>query len=141
MTKTLVDTNILIYAVERNEQSKHEAAIAVIDELSEHKDMVIGSQNLAEFSKVLLEKTNPPQKSSDIVTHIFDFISFGSVISYSEDTVVRAISISKEYGIHYFDALLVATMQENGISKIVTENTRDFKKIGWLEAVNPFKSK
>jgi predicted nucleic acid-binding protein len=49
--------------------------------------------------------------------------------------------ISKQHKIHFFDSLLAATMQENGISKILTENVKDFNKIAGIEAENPFDMK
>ena len=52
-------------------------------------------------------------------------------------TIIRAIDINLEYNIPYYDALLAATMRENGIFNIYTENVKDFKAVG-IKAVNPF---
>lgn len=67
------------------------------------------------------------------------FMKFSTVLGYSGSTVIGALSISKEHGLHFFDALLAATMQENGIKEIVTENEKDFSKVKWMKAVHPFK--
>ncbi len=56
-------------------------------------------------------------------------------------TVTEAIKICGERRLHYWDALLAATMKENGIFIIYTENEKDFKKISWLEVINPIKKK
>jgi len=52
---------------------------------------------------------------------------------------VRAISLNSQYGIQFWDALLVATMQRHGITTIFTENTGDFEKCPGIKAVNPLK--
>jgi predicted nucleic acid-binding protein len=41
------------------------------------------------------------------------------------------------YEVHYWDALIAATMRENNIFCIYTENG-DFKSIPWLKVINPF---
>ena len=49
----------------------------------------------------------------------------------------EAAKICEENSMHYWDSLLAATMKQNGIFSIYTENTKDFKP-KWLNAVNPF---
>lgn len=138
MTKTLVDTNILVYALESSEPEKHGKAAGIITELMERGEFVVSSQNLAELSRVLLEKAVPNQNPDEVVKYLFRFMKLGHVIEYTSETVIRAVSLVKEYKIPFFDALIVATMQENGISEIITENSTDFKKISWLKIRNPF---
>lgn len=138
MTRVFVDTNILIYSLDTEEPKKQEIADKLIAELLLKNEIILSSQNLAEFSKVLLEQTDPPQNPENVLSYVYAFMKLATIVNYSQETVVRAITIKKEYKIHFFDALLVATMQENGIDKILTENTKDFKKIPWLEVRNPF---
>ena len=59
------------------------------------------------------------------------------VIGFNANTVISAIDINMRYGIHYWDALLAATMRENNIFRIYTENG-DFESIPWLKVTNPF---
>jgi len=41
------------------------------------------------------------------------------------------------YKVHFWDALIAATMIENNVFTIFTENTKDFKKIKGITAINP----
>jgi len=91
-------------------------------------------QNLVEFSRVLSEKASIDKEL--VRQYVFDLSESSYVISYDENTVMYALMISKQNKIHFFDALLAATMQENGITKILTENTKDFRKIAGIEAEN-----
>lgn len=139
MTKILVDSNILIYAHQRGEKEKHERCAEVVGSLIDSDVMCLSVQNLVEFSRVLSEKASVDK---DLVRQfVFDLSESSHVIGYDENTVISALMISKQYQIHFFDALLAATMQENGISKILTENLKDFKKVAGIEAENPFDKK
>jgi len=71
---------------------------------------------------------------------INDIIEFNNwqVLGLNETSVITAIDLFIKYQIHYCDALLCATMKQNGVTNVLTENTRDFRKIPWITAVNPF---
>ena len=138
MTKTLIDSNILIYAHQKKDDEKCVISAKIVTDLIDNGGMVLSVQNLVEFSRVLSEKSIPSMDNDFIRQYVFDLIEVSDIVEYNSNTIMNALSISKQYSIHFFDALLVATMQENGISKIVTENKKDFKKISWLEVINPF---
>ncbi len=55
----------------------------------------------------------------------------------SKETVQQGFSIAKKYNIKTNDAVIVASMLENNISKIYTDNENDFRKIKNLEIINP----
>ena len=132
MTKVLVDSNILIYAHQRKEKTKHPACAELVSTLVDSDNMVLSIQNLVEFSRILSEKASVDKEL--VRQYIFDLSETSKVISYTEHTVMYALMISKQYKIHFFDALLAATMQENGISRILTENTKDFRN--WCSSRN-----
>ncbi|MBS3069732.1 PIN domain-containing protein [Candidatus Micrarchaeota archaeon] len=138
MTKSLVDTNVLIYSVDEREKKKHEVAVALIASLMEEGEFALGAQNLAEFSRVLAEKASPKVPAEDIKKLIAGFMAFAQIFPYNANTMMRALSFSKEYKIAFFDALVAATMEENGIGLIYTENVKDFSKIPFLSVKNPF---
>ena len=141
MTKTLVDTNILVYSVQADEGGKHDAASKAISELMDRGEMAVSVQNLVEFSRILLEKASPNVDHETVKQYVFGFMKFSAVISYSSQSVSSAISLSRQHKIHFFDALLAATMEENRITKILTEDVQDFSKVPWLEVKSPFKQK
>ena len=39
---------------------------------------------------------------------------------------------------HFWDAVIMETMKENGIGKVFTENVRDFAGTKGIEVVDPF---
>jgi predicted nucleic acid-binding protein len=138
MTKTLVDSNILVYFSQHEEEDKHAICAKRIKELVENDDMYISVQNLAEFSRVITEKSKKKRSSDEANEFVEKFSKFSHVITYTSSTIILANKIAKENKLHFFDALLVATMKENSINHVLTENTDDFNKISGINAINPF---
>jgi len=141
MTKTLVDSNILIYFSQQEEVEKHLICAKRIKELTENGELCLSVQNLAEFSRVITEKSENKRSAEEANEYIEKFSKFAQVFTYSSSTIILANKIAKENKIHFFDALLIATMKENSVGLILTENTGDFKKIEGITAVNPFGKK
>ena len=76
----------------------------------------------------------------DALEIIREFTEFNAwtVLSIKPNSIVLATKISEEYNMSYWDSLLAATMKENGITTIYTENEKDFK-VPWIKVINPFK--
>jgi len=138
MTKLFVDSNILIYFAQAEEEEKHHIANKFIDELTEKGEMCISVQNLAEFSRVMTEKAPKKLDFDEVNEFVARFSKFSQVLSYSSSTVILANSLAKKHKIHFFDALLAATMKENSVFEILTENVSDFNKVKGIKARNPF---
>ncbi|MEK6970468.1 MAG: PIN domain-containing protein [archaeon] len=135
---SLIDSNILIYYLDLDEKEKHDKAVDFIQERLIGKDTVVSVQNLAEFSYNMSTNKTIPSIEKEIEDTIREMIDVFEVIFYSPLTIIRANELQKEYKIHFWDALIVATMQENHISIIYTEDTKDFERIPGIKAINPF---
>ncbi len=141
----LLDTNILVYAYDTSEidSGKHEICKDLIAKCwSLDNEFAISLQNLSEFYVITTKKIENPISTKDAKNIIEGILSFKGwkKINFTANTILSAIDTSSSYKIHYWDALLATTMRENNILCIYTENERDFKKIPWLEVVNPLSS-
>lgn len=136
----LIDSNILIYNYDTTDKAKHEIAKNLIDECwHKGENLVISSQNLAEFFSVTTQKKIlTKQEALDNIEDIADFSGFIK-ISYTHETVLEAAKISEQHNMHFWDSLLAATMKQHGILNLYTENASDFK-VPWLNVVNPFET-
>ncbi len=141
MTRALVDTNILVYAASEGESDKKRLAEEAIAGLAGANEMALSVQNLAEFSRVLLEKSAVKASRTEVADAVGKFSRYSDMLPYSGATVVSAIILCRENKIHFFDALLAATMLENSVFEIITENTSDFEKVPGIKARNPFVKK
>ena len=105
----------------------------------QEESYAIALQNISEFYVVVTKKIENPLPTSiarKIVKDIIDFNNW-QVISYDEASLITAIDMGIKYKIHYWDSLLCATMKQNGINGIYTENVKDFDKVPWVTAINP----
>ncbi len=140
MTDFLIDSNILVYSIDGAAGSKHKIAKDLMRRYMEQSGATISIQNIVEFARVISEKSKTQLTTQEQMNLVHDFNYSFKVLTYGPETVSSALKISSLHNIHFFDALLVATMSENGIKHIVTENVTDFKKVKWLKVLNPFKS-
>jgi len=139
---SLIDSNILIYAYDLSEKTKNPIANKILKEAMEQKyEISLSTQNLSEFYFNATQKINPPIPKSEAAEIMKELTSFDNfhILKINSSTILKAINISIEYNLHYWDALIAATMQENSVFTIITENDKDFKKILWLTVKNPFK--
>jgi len=133
----LIDTNIIVYAYESIESERKNKSLKILEKCYNGEiTLAVSNQNLAELSAVLLKKIKiEADEVKEIVRDISDFQGFKK-INYSKETIISAIDIAEKNKMSFWDSLIVATMIENSILNIYTENLKDFK-VPSLNAVNP----
>lgn len=136
----LIDTNILVYAFDADSGEKCTIAKDLLARCWRNEARyAVSTQNLAEFSAVVREKVPRPVPAHDVRTFLEAVMRFKGwqVLSYDAGTVILAHEIRDKLGLHFWDALLVATMEQNSIRAICTEDSR-FLNVPWLSVINPF---
>ncbi len=139
----LIDTNILVYAYNDAESDKHKIAKGLLEKCwNKEVSYAISSQNIAEFFRIMTEKIQNPLDIGITEQIIKDIIKFSNwqVINYDENTILKAVSMHKQIKKNFWDLLIIATMIENGVFKIYTENIRDFSQFNNIHVINPFHS-
>lgn len=138
----IVDTNILIYAINSDSQKHKQAQKFLIDYSTE---LEITHQNVLETIRVLTHrKSSHPMSLKNALDAILTIAKSCTVISPDQNTYHLAIELIKNYkvsGNRIFDVYLAATALSNGITTIATDNTRDFKKFKEINLINPFLQK
>lgn len=136
----LVDTNILVYAFDSSEREKFRKANELFKTaFYGEKQCAVSNQVLAEFFHVVTRKIENPLSLEDaslIVKKIVESRNW-TKINYTADTVGKAVALAGKTP--FWDALIIATMLENGITDIYTENVSDFSKTHSIKASNPLK--
>lgn len=137
----LMDTNILVYAFDGRNAEKWGVAKKLLEKCFRRElNAAVSVQNLNEFCNVMTKKVNIRILPSELLSMLGFFTDSGcfKLIHFSVETIERAVN-SYDEGKHYWDCLLAATMLENGITTVYTENTKGFERIEGIKAVNPFK--
>ncbi len=135
--RALIDSNLLVYWFDASEPVKHAKANSFMRERFVAGDSCVSAQNLAEFHSAVTGKIARVLAGADSKMIVEKLAKTLQVFTYGARTVVAAIDLQARYRAPFWDALLVATMEENGIRTIYTENTKDFEKIPWLKVINP----
>lgn len=135
----IVDTNVLIYAI-NSDSSKHKQAKQFLnDNISE---LTITHQNVLEAIRVLTHKSfSRPMALKEALDSVLSITKAFSMVSPNQETYYLALELIKNYnlkGSRIFDAYLAATALSNEITIIATDNTRDFKKFKEIRILNPF---
>jgi predicted nucleic acid-binding protein len=88
----------------------------------------------------MTSKVERPIKIIEAKGIIEDFLNSEKwkIIDRDADTFLKAVNLVSEYGIHLWDAIIAACMEENNIPEIVTENRKDFEKIPHITVIVPF---
>jgi len=136
----LIDTNILVYAYNKDDAEKRDICKALVEKCWNGKQKyAVSIQNLSEFYVIITQKIKPhvpAEIARRIVQDIIDFSNW-QVLEFNSNTLISAMKLNAKHNIHYWDALICATMMENGITCVYTENVKDFNKIPGLTVVNP----
>ena len=144
-TYSLVDTNILVYAVDPSDGFKHEIANELFESaLEKNSKLAVTTQILAEFANVYIKlgKNDPEislKEAEMVISTILDIEDLPK-LAVMPQIVIRAMKLQQQFGVGFFDALIAVTMKEHGITTIYTED-KEFEKIEGIKAVNPFEKK
>lgn len=132
----LLDSNIIIYAINTS-SPRHKAAREFIQ--SKVRNLAVAHQNITETIRVLTHAGYPhPMNVSASVAAVSSILKSCVVVHPNQDTLPVALDLIQRYtilGNHIFDAYLVATMLSNDITKIATDNARDFSRYSGIEVV------
>ncbi|MBI2147168.1 PIN domain-containing protein [Candidatus Woesearchaeota archaeon] len=137
----LIDSNILIYAYDRTDAQKHKIAKELLEKCwKQQAKYAVSTQNLAEFFINITKKVPNPLSIEEAEEIVHDIINhrYWIIFSYTASTLQQAITIQKTYRKPFWDALLAATMKENNIFHVYTENAKDFEGYKNIVVINLF---
>ena len=131
------DTNMLVYAATNQEPQKGDIARELIQHALEvNHDGVISVQVMTEFANVMKTRFNATATEIDEwVSQFYPLL----VTEVTMDVVRNALYVKEEYGIQFYDALIVATAEKLGCHEIVTEDLNPSQTYRGMAVVNPFK--
>ena len=97
----------------------------------------MSTQVLAEFAATLLHKITPAARLED-VTAVLDAMGPIRVVQPDGDIVRRAVEIRTEYGVHFYDGMIVAAAERGGCGRIWSEDLNSGQQYFGIVVENPF---
>ena len=142
---TLIDTNVLIYAMDPSDEFKHEIANEIFESMYSGTELIaLSTQTLSETFNVfrMAKMAKVEFNFEDVFLILSDIVQTSEIpkLLVNPGTALLAARICQKSGAGYYDCLIAATMKEHGITKIYTEDEA-FRKIEGITVVNPFEGK
>ena len=131
------DTNILIYAADRSEPEKQSQARRLLTAAIENETGAISAQVLGEFFNVATRRI-PHPLSVEEAEEVIQRMAVLPIVELDWLLVRRAIDTHKEYGISYWDSLIVAAAERAGCVRIVSEDLNSGQSYHGIAVVDPF---
>ena len=131
-----LDTNILVYAYDRSEPRKQQIAQGLVRR-AVAGEITASSQVLGEFAATLLHKLSPPANPEDLMA-LLDTLGPIRLVPIDGDVVLRAVQARAQYGVHFYDGMILAAAERGGCQKIWSEDLNAGQKYFGCVVENPF---
>jgi predicted nucleic acid-binding protein len=130
-----LDTNILVYAMDRRAGDRHVLGSRIIDK-SLRVDCCLTLQSISEFYAVVTRKRLVSVIGAR--DQALDWLDMFPTVAASPSAVRAALTAAAAGHASYWDALLVNTAAEAGCTAILTEDLADGTVLAGIRVINPF---
>ena len=134
-TRVFIDTNVLVYSIDRADPAKRKQALDWIATLARTGAGVISTQVLQEFYSAAVRKLGvAPLVAKE---HVRDFRIFDTVV-VTPEIISEGIDLSILDQLSFWDGLIVAAATTAGCSELLSEDMGDGRDIRGVTVRNPF---
>jgi len=135
--KVFVDSNILVYAHDADSGSKHVTSRRCIAQLWNTGTGYLSTQVLQEFYVNVTRKIKKPLLPSEARAIVRDFSLWVRSL-LTPVTVVRASEISENWQISFWDGMILAAAEQDGVGELLSEDLSHGQTIAGVKVRNPF---
>ena len=132
-----LDTNVLLYGVDDQDLVKRDRARAWIAACWTRRCGRISAQVLNDFYVNARRKFPSAVSAGDARAEVRSYQHW-QPWTIDQPTVEIAWAVESRYGLHYWDALMVAAAQQQGCEVLLTEDLQHGQIIDGLRVQNPF---
>ncbi|HUN52965.1 MAG TPA: PIN domain-containing protein [Candidatus Sulfotelmatobacter sp.] len=130
-----LDSNILVYAADRDAGSRHLIAQRIVRRAAD-LDCLLTLQALAEFFRVATGKCNvPPKEAATIVANWRDVFP---VHAADAETLTAAMDAVAGHSLAFWDAMIWAIARQAGCRLLLSEDLQHGRELGGVVFINPF---
>jgi predicted nucleic acid-binding protein len=131
-----LDTNVLVYAYDSSDPRKQQVARGLVRR-AVAGEIAASSQVLGEFAATLLHKLTPAAKPEELVA-LLDTLGPIKLVPIDGDVVLRAVQARAQYGVHFYDGMIIAAAERCGCQKIWSEDLNAGQDYFGCVVENPF---
>ena len=133
-----IDTNILVYAYDKDEKTKNTIAKKILIDCWEKKSGVISTQVIQEFYVTITAKISKKLSIDEARELIKDLLSW-PIEQMTPHDIIDATTLQERYGYSFWDSLIIIIAQKSGAEVLYSEDLQNGQKFGDLTIKNPFK--
>jgi predicted nucleic acid-binding protein len=133
-----LDTNVLVYRVDRDAPSKQRIARDLTHRLIRSGEALVSTQVLQELYAVLTRRFRP-LVSPPTAARLVDRFSQIDVVQITPSIILAAIATHQRYAISFWDALIVQAAAAGGAERVLSEDLQDGLEIEGVRIENPFR--
>jgi predicted nucleic acid-binding protein len=137
--KVFLDTNIFIYANDRNEPRKQAIAIDLIRDATIESSGVISYQVIQEFLNVVLTKVPHKMPHTDAKLYLDTVFRRLIAVPSSMALISDAIRVQERFRLSWYDSLIVSAAQYAGCSTLYSEDLQDGQQFGSVTVKDPIR--
>jgi predicted nucleic acid-binding protein len=135
--KVFIDTNVLVYAYDKDAGSKKRRAEEVLISLRLQGLGALSMQVLQEFYSTVTRKLRPPIPKAEARAIVEDFAYW--CVATTPEEIKLAFQIEDEARIGFWDAMIVAAAVRAGATRILSEDLNPDQTIAGITIENPFR--
>jgi predicted nucleic acid-binding protein len=134
--RSFFDTNVLIYADDKDAPAKQRKALDLIVEHRRTRSGVVSLQVLQEYFVTVTRKL---RVDAAIARRKVELLSEFDVASPEVRDILAAIDLHRLHGFSFWDALILRAAKQAGCSVLFSEDMQDTREIDGVRIVNPFR--
>jgi predicted nucleic acid-binding protein len=134
---SFVDTNVLVYAYDPTNPTKHTAARSLLERLWSERSGRISIQVLQELFATVTRKIPSPLEPHQAVI-ILRQLAHWPVFSPPASDVIAAVELTTEASVSFWDAMILVAAQRSGARCLWTEDLNDGGTILGVQIRSPF---
>ena len=134
--RVTLDTNILIYAIDKDAGKKQKIAIDLIEIFVLERDCVLTIQSLSEIYYTSTRKGFVSHLEAE--AQIKDWQILFPTILPSTHTVINSLKLVADHILSFRDAMLCSVANENGVGELYSEDFQAGRVLQGVTFTNPF---
>ena len=135
LSRTFLDTNILVYGDDGDEPEKQRKALELIRQHREQRTGVVSLQVLQEYFTAVTKKK---KLDAGIARHKVEIFSRFRLGEPMVNDILAAIDIHRLHGFSYWDALVLRMAKQTGCRILLSEDLQHGQEFDGVKIVNPF---
>jgi len=133
-----VDTNVLVYALERSESPRKRIAQELLDGLMNGDRLRLSTQVMQELYITLTRKVAQPATADEALAILEDLAAW-PVTTVDFPAIRAAVELARDAQLSFWDALVVVAAARAGAAVLYTEDLNHDQEILGVRINNPFR--